>query len=71
MQTQDPGQLAKLHTAQNSAEMARSRLSGGCEIPAAQIPSKEDLLAAKGALRCALRAVLSLLGIGGSKGGAA
>ena len=71
MQNQDPGQLAKLHAAQNSAAIAHSRLSGGCEIPAAQIPTKEDLLAAKGALRCALRAVLSLLGIGGSKGGAA
>ena len=69
MQNQDPGRLAQLHSAQNSAEMARVRLSGGCEIPA-QIPSEEDLLAAKGALRCALRAVLSLLGIGGAKGGA-
>ena len=71
MQNQDPGQLAKLHSAQNSAAIAHSRLSGGCEIPVAQIPTKEDLLAAKGALRCALRAVLSLLGISGSKGGAA
>lgn len=70
MQNQDPGRLAKLHAAQNSAEMAYVRLSGGCEIPATQIPTEEDLLAAKGALRCALRAVLSLLGIGASKGGA-
>lgn len=71
MQIQPPGQLAKLHEAQNSAAIAHSRLSGGCEIPVAQIPLKEDLLAAKGALHCALRAVYSLLGIGGAKGGAA
>ena len=69
MQIQPPGQLAKLHSAQNSAAIAHSRLTGGCEIPAAKIPSEEDLLAAKGALRCALRAVLSLLGVDGSKGG--
>ena len=70
MQNQDPGRLAKIQAAQNSAEMARIRLSGGCEIPAAQIPSEEDLLAAKGALYRAIRIVRSLLGIGGVKGGA-
>ena len=70
MQNQDPDRLAQLQAAQNSAAIAHSRLTGGAEIPAAQIPSAEDLLAAKGALRCALRAVLSLLGIGGAKGGA-
>ena len=70
MKIQHPGQLVKLHEAQNSAAIAHSRLTGGTEIPDPQIPSKEDLLAAKGALRCALRAVLSLLGISGSKGGA-
>ena len=66
MQNQDLGRLAQLQAAQNSAAIAHSRLTGGAEIPAPQIPSEEDLLAAKGALRCALRAVLSLLGIGGA-----
>jgi len=65
MQTQDPGRLAKFHTAQNSAEIAHARLAGGAEIP----PS-EDLREALHAGHRMINALRSLLGLGW-KGGAA
>lgn len=71
MQNQDPGQLAKFHAAQNSAEIAHARLCGGGEIPVTEIPSIEDLWIVHGALHRALNTVRGLLGIGGPKGGAA
>jgi hypothetical protein len=64
MQTQDPGQLAKFHTAQNSAEIAHARLAGGAEIPPA-----EDLREALSNGHKMINALRYLLGLGW-KGGA-